>query len=556
MKFSVCHPISGNPLTGDTRPPPAKKSKGNPVITRYAPPPGYVPGQPGPWQQHYGFSQPSYPSYPQPPFNSTQPYPQTPWPGPHQQISPAMNYSQSHSSLSPLGASDYSAAALAWQTPASASAPQSALAYEPRPMSFHGTKRRHRSAPYSQGHSWTTGGVLDGNGDPMPPRDLMDSQPEELESDFDAECYFARYPDEIDQALSIGFIEWHPALPTKTPLPSTFKEADLDAIAERKPKTLDDDCISIYFTKEKRDECFLSVRQTALWEEVKEDPIFREFPVVPSQIITMSELLEMYRDRPDPVWAAGTPDASREATPDEMCQSQDDVEIDHHSWGKHSTDRNDRVCSNERACSVASEQLNGYRHGSHSRSHSRTASVSSTAGERITRPVPLPPVRDQNQEDLLAALGVTGSPKLVYQTPGPALGAPPQRHSTSRTSSRQNSITSNQSFGHLRLPPSASSMQQRTPPYDGWKSPEVSYGCSTERPTSANSQQRPASGPDGVFDKNYDNDNDATPRAKYQGGDSRKRSHGEFEDDNEAEDKTPQPQRYKLSRALSPYGRR
>jgi len=415
-------------------------------------------------------------------------------------------------------------------------------------MSLHGTKRRHNSAPYSHGHSWSTGSVLDGNGDPMPPPDLMDSHPEELESDFDAECYFARYPDEIDQALSLGFIEWHPALPTKTPLPSTFKEADLDAIAERKPKPFHEDCISKYFTRERRDDCFLSVRQTAHWDEVRGDPIFREFPVVPCYTITMYELLEMYRDRPDPVWAAGTPDASREATPDEFGPDQEYEDIDQHSREKQPAGRNDRLCSTEQALSAACDQSNGHRHDGHSRSHSRTASVSSTAGERITRPVPLLPVRDQNQEDLLAALGVTGSPKLVYQTPGPALGAPPQQHSTSRASSRQNSITSNQSFGYLRPQPSASSMQQRTPPYEGWKSPEVGNGYVPERPTSVNSQ-RLAPGPDDDPD-----DDEATPRAKGNGVDSRKRNHDQFEDEEEAEDRTPQPQRHKQSRVLSPYG--
>jgi hypothetical protein len=58
----------------------------------------------------------------------------------------------------------------------------------------------------------------------------------------------------------------------------------------------------------------------------------------------------------------------------------------------------------------------------------RSRSRSKSPERKQMKTLPKPPEfeKDQAQEDLLAALGVTGSPKPVYITPGPAYMAPPE----------------------------------------------------------------------------------------------------------------------------------
>jgi len=57
----------------------------------------------------------------------------------------------------------------------------------------------------------------------------------------------------------------------------------------------------------------------------------------------------------------------------------------------------------------------------------RSRSRSKSPERKLMKALPKPPEfeKDQTQEDILAALGVTGSPKPVYITPGPAYMAPP-----------------------------------------------------------------------------------------------------------------------------------
>lgn len=379
-----------------------------------------------------------------------------------------------------------------------------------QPPSTIPSKRRHNSTtfpPHASNHSV---GPLDGNGDPLPPQQATATTGDDLEEDFDGECYFSRHPEEINPDLSIGLIEWHAPLPTTMPPPATFAEAELEAIAPRKPRPADEESISDYHTKDKRDQTLLSVRQTAAWQEVKDDLIYREFPIVGKDIVPRCHLHRDWRNRPDPDWLSSTPridstptpHTSRQPTPAQVTSSGESMDIARDSIEHFQREDVDMLGNLERAPSYAAARRSS-RQASRHRSHSRTGSVSSQAGEKISRPKPLAPVRDPAQEDILAALGVTGAPKLVYQTPGPAFGAPPPRsREGSAALSRHSSV--------------ASSTRQPAPSYRG---------------------HEPGS----------PNDIEATPRPK--GGwteSTRKRSHGEFEANDsgigwEDDEPTPRP---------------
>lgn len=377
---------------------------------------------------------------------------------------------------------------------------------------------------------------LDGNGDILPPQYATFTESDDLEEDFDAECYFYRHPDEINPDLSLGFIEWHPPQPMKIPPPTTFYEAELEALAPRSVKPGEEECLSAYYTQDKREEALLSIRQTAEWDQIKEDLIYREFPRVCDEIVSLYELYTKWRDRPDPDWLASrpemtpTPDTSRQSTPAQELSGTEAIR----STEFNTTDPSVALEGLEQALgSTAPSQYSRRPSRSHSRApsraHSRASSVCSQAGEKITRPRPLAPLRDEKQEDILAALGVTGSPKLVYQTPGPALGAPPSQSRPgsaappSRRGSRHNSVASNSGWAP---PLSSSQVNGQSYMREGSPMDEVEK---TPRPKSS--------------------------KGRMDGG--RKRSHGEFVDANvieeEDEEDTPRPKE-KMQRFGNPKG--
>lgn len=290
---------------------------------------------------------------------------------------------------------------------------------------------------------------MDGNGDPLPPLAADVSGVEQLESEFDEECYFARHPEEVDPRFSLGLIEWLPAVPTKRALlPVSDEEAE--QIWRRVPDT--NESISIYHTVDRIDESFVSVRQLEHWEEVKNDVIYREFPKICSDIIPMAQMVLQYRSRPNPAWdnpsdlscASSSCQDSRQPTP---CEPHPHGHK--RTYSQASSTAQDPLSTLEAAILANSEPEAAPPHGL-KRKHSRASSIASNAshtdahGEKLTRPVPLQPIRDQAQEDVLAMLGVTGSPKLVYQTPGPAFGpaAPANGTGRQRCHSRQGSASS------------------------------------------------------------------------------------------------------------------
>ncbi|SMQ53944.1 unnamed protein product [Zymoseptoria tritici ST99CH_1A5] len=574
-------------------PPPAKKPRGNPVITRYPPPPGYRgPAQPHPqfqpppqtaWQQPpppQGFAYGGYPGYQQPQFQQ----PPAQYPGyPYQQPQhPLPAYPPPQAYQAPQ-----------WQAPPQISPNAQAGAFQP-PQA----RNPRRTASQSQ-HRNASGSLLDGNGEVMPPLDDSLGSEESFEEDFDGECYFARYPEEINPDLSLGIIEWKAPLPTRRALPSTFDEAELEALAPRKPPPVDEQSVSDYFTIARREEAFLSVRQTDGWHEIKDSLIFREFPAVCRNLITLQELIAQYRNRFDAAWASEDEDMSRSPTPDlsrgptpSRTVSGHSMEVDHehatavpskemaeapsqdpHGYldgleqalhnnsrrnahqNQHNNPRPNNKRSHSRASSVANHGRNGsishFRANSVFSNHSRAGSVNHhSRASSVSHSRALPKVRDQAQEDILASLGVEGSPSQVYETPGPAFGPPPttaekekERHS------RANSIGSGQvgsvksGSGHappFAIPPpppgrppfqsqSQYFNQQRRASRDPWAgnghNSSQNGNRPTSRPTSASSH-RTAAGSD--FGDIMEEENEATPKAaeKKPGviGQGRKRS--------------------------------
>ena len=424
-----------------------------------------------------------------------------------------------------------------WQVPANA---------------FNQKQRRHNSAPFPAPGS-TPRGSLDGSSIPFSPEGPASVAGSDLEEDFDSPCYFATYPDEINPDLSIGLIEWKAALPTKRALPSTFAEAELEALAPRKPHASDDESISEYFINDRREEAFLSVRQTDGWWDVKDDLIFREFSAVCAEVITIAELLFRYRERFDPHWAtmgreSETPELSRETTPAQYDHRDTSVDsrMDVDGGYDHRTGQSGALDSLEKALLAnPNERANG------SAKHSRSTSVVSQNSTNVKKPKPLPLFRDQTQEEMLAALGVTGSPKMVYETPGPAFGPLPPDFASTNNRLAKTTNRANGAFPggtNSQLPTPISNVSKRSPSFDPWKSSQPGNEHKAERPNSSCSQ-RTATGSD--F---YPEDNDSTPRPKFTRHDSRKRGLVDSEDEAYAPDDDATPkQRRKHPRVEAAY---
>lgn len=403
----------------------------------------------------------------------------------------------------------------------------------------------------------------------MPAMDVAMTTGEELEEDFDGECYFARNPEEINPELSLGLIEWKAPVATKRALPSTFKDAELEAVAPRPALASDDESVSAYFILAKRDEALLSVRQMDDWDEVKESLIYKEFPALCAEIISMPTLLARYQFRYDAEWAARDPSEARSPTPElsrgpTPAQGEPGADLDQERETAVPSREKSEVpnCQSGYLDNLEQALLSDNRRSMPPRqtpSHSRASSVASQhrgGHGKITRPKPLPPVRDQTQEEMLAALGVTGSPKLVYETPGPAFGPRPTTLESERVNSRANSVSS--SNGRFPIPPPPPPPPGPPPRsrnrngHQSWNADSYvprqsnghprqwSNGHPQERRGSASSN-RTAAGSD--FDGD---DNDATPRAKQSNNLSRKRSFADSQEDSRArhdDEETPKQRR-------------
>ncbi|KAK3709492.1 hypothetical protein LTR37_010865 [Vermiconidia calcicola] len=569
-------------------PPPAKKPKNNPIITYYAPPPGYRgPGQPpAPYQQPgwqqppqpYAYGQPAYPGYPvqpsapppsfqqpyqQPYQQYQQPYAQPQYPGYPANAYPQQPYypPQTHGFLShPQNV---------WQPPVPT--PQSVPPQSWQSAAPNAHIRRHNSVSYQYTGADSTDTHFKREENSSPPdATFMSPDANEPEDDYWSMSYYASHPHEIDPERSLGDITWYAPLPTKRPLPPTFAKAELEAIFPRKESPSDDEAISDYFINAKRHEALLSVRQTEAWEESKHDPIFKELPAYSPKLLTMSELLDKYKDRRNAEWSV------RESTPSEA-DSEADVKIEPSSdTGGGAMEVEGRYTMDDTAESDGGSEEFGVQGGGEevdvlgnleqavhrtnsiaSGHHSRRVSMESSTSQHQNRPRALLPVRDSAQDKLLAELGVTGSPKVVYETPGPAFGALPagfgersaqsSRHNSMTSTygarpvppgfgkngaqaNRQNSLTN--SYGMPGVPPPPPppmrSMRERSNSYDPWRMNGASRSNGYhEQRRASNSSQHTAAGSD--FNGS---DQDKTPRPSMNRTDSRKRV---FDDSDEGE---------------------
>jgi hypothetical protein len=481
------------------------------VVTKYAPPPGYSGQQapaPRPSSQHQ-----SWPSAPQQYGHSYQPTAYAGYPpqglvasAPHQQSQrPQSNhsahYSQSYAEHTspPIGtyvpsangsfqhhdnarpsSFDYfqqspptqiapiharhSSMADPYSVPTDSYFPQGAK--HSKSQSIQGPQiSRHRSAPsvafdYAAAYAQQEAGTFD----QAYPGASFDDCPELLEAEFDDECYYFDHPEEIENDLSIGWIESHSALPTPRPLPSTFSEAELEALAPRPHPSYSDDCISEYFTADKGEAQLNTVRLSEAWVEIKDDLIFKEFLQIGYETIRLDMMSQKYRNRADSKWDSSDSSASISHLARASIETTESADMGHRRGSRPASRTGSRNGHRENNTLQPLDQalMNGGRRGSQGpnrpssamSNHSRASSVCSRYSN--PRPKALEPIRDQAQDDILAKLGVTGSPRLVYETPGPAFGPP-----ASARTSRQSSVASVQDNPFTTTPRAPSETRQR-----------------------------------------------------------------------------------------------
>ena len=186
--------------------------------------------------------------------------------------------------------------------------------------------------------------------------------------DFDFEgAIWPKSNESVDPSLSLGVIVWHPAKQVTRALPSTFAEAEEQALKPIPEKLGNGESVSIYFTAENSHEAFLNIRQMEEWDVIKDDPVFVIFTDedMSQHLVTLEDCIAQ-RDRPDELVAS--------------TKKEEDAIMDEVDWS---------VMDNlEQALSTDGKE---------------TKLEHADRGPRL-----LP---SQTQEDILAMLGVTGSPK-------------------------------------------------------------------------------------------------------------------------------------------------
>lgn len=190
--------------------------------------------------------------------------------------------------------------------------------------------------------------------------------------DFDG-AIWPKANEPVDPNLSLGVIIWRPAKQVTRALPSTFSDAEEQALKPPAEKLGNGESVSIYFTPENSHEAFLDVRQTDEWDKIKRDPIFVVFTdeEMSRNLVSIEECIAL-RDRPD--------------EPLHDVKEEEDEEMHDSTWNV--MDHLEQVLS-----------------------------------ANTEDPKPMMPrqetdlSRDQMQEDILARLGVTGTPKPPSNDP-------------------------------------------------------------------------------------------------------------------------------------------
>jgi hypothetical protein len=195
--------------------------------------------------------------------------------------------------------------------------------------------------------------------------------------DFDFEgAIWPKSNEPVDPNLSLGVIIWHPAKQVTRALPSTFDEAEEQALKPA-PERLDNgESVSVYFMAENSHEAFLDVRQTDEWDNIRDDPIFVVFTDDDMQrnLVSLEDCIAQ-RDRPEETFAG--------------IQGDGDEEMPDASWSV--MDHLEQVLSTAKGTPLPSAVE---RQGSYP--------------------------TQSTQEDILAQLGVTGAPKPLSEEPQPS----------------------------------------------------------------------------------------------------------------------------------------
>lgn len=194
--------------------------------------------------------------------------------------------------------------------------------------------------------------------------------------DFDG-AIWPKSNEPVDPNLSLGVIVWHPAKQVTRALPATFEEAEEQSLKPTPEKLGNGESVSIHFTAENSHEAFLDVRQTDEWDFIKDDPAFVVFTDEEMQhnLVPVEDCIAQ-RDRPDEL-------------ADETARNVD-AEMREADWS---------VMDNlEQALSGGGDEA-----------ELRPANQVNAEGS----------AEPQTQEDILAALGVTGQPKPVSAEPIP-----------------------------------------------------------------------------------------------------------------------------------------
>lgn len=529
------------------------------VVTKYAPPPGYnAQSAPRPSSQQQGWSsapqqyahgypQPSYAGYPPQPYAAAGAASSHYGQSYQQQVSPPIgSYTPSvdgGSFPTPTGSHPATFEYLQQSPPTTIAAVHgrhssvsdiygsSNASYFP-PGALHSRTKssqgyapsiaRHNSAPsvaydYAAAYARQEAGEYIPGYASAPLEDIL----EVLEAEYDEECYYFNHPEEIDKDRSIGWIESHTALPTSRPLPATFNEAELEALAPRPQKSPLEDCISEYFNTDAREEQLNTVRLSPSWSDVKDDLIFKEFLQIGYETIRRDLMEQKYRNRVDANWDRfDSASISHFARASIETVGAQDIEQRRNSRphtrnASRSARRESVDAPYHREQSLAdggrrNSQGPTNRPSSAASNHSRASSVCSRYSTQ--RPKALEPIRDQTQDDILAKLGVTGSPRLVYETPGPAFGPPASVHS-----SRQSSVTSEHQFAPTSRAPSEP--QQFSQPV-GFNDPWSGHGKPQYRQDSGAGRYDLTSSEFTIME-----DPDATPRPKNNRSHGLKRHH-------------------------------
>ncbi|KAH7395092.1 hypothetical protein DE146DRAFT_756966 [Phaeosphaeria sp. MPI-PUGE-AT-0046c] len=420
-------PVPAYPAAGPPQRPPniqPPKKKGNPIITRYPPPPGYRgPAQPqgpfhaNPYPKQYQGPQPGIPpTYPtpgyagpptpqgyspqtygppHPPAYPPQSYPPTPtYSWPQQGYQPNQPYSQPHNHpVTPAYAPPASNHASyqpqtaplgnGWGWPSSNGQSQPPPGHEynsysgPPHQSYQGSDPNATPTPtsahmvgvqVSQPYSQPTS-----TKDEKAPGDKPQLFLAWDDWDFDFEgAIWPKSNEALDPALSLGVIIWHPAKQVTRALPSTFDEAEEEALRPSPEGLGNGNSVSVYFMPENSHEAFLDVRQTDEWERIKDDPIFVVFTdeAMQQNLVSLEDCIAQ-RDRPDE-------DAAMHSDPDEQMPDASWNVMDHLEQELANNHRLPRFNERSRATST-----------------------------------------DPSQEDILARLGVTGPPKPPSDEPMP-----------------------------------------------------------------------------------------------------------------------------------------